>query len=348
MTMLFYDHEVFYNNDEVIDHLYRLVFDIPSKLDPDLVLGPCDSLMNAIDDIFGVSTVLHVTSSDQSEQVECSVEIYGDNEKSIEQAKHVYHDIINDALRNQTTSIEDVYILADHIKHDADPINETEENTPKDILTTARGKVIRPKTAGQIRYVNSIKDNTITFGVGPAGTGKTYLAMSMAVSALRRKEVSRIVLTRPVVEAGESLGYLPGTLEEKFNPYVRPLYDALYDMVGSQKADEYISKGVIEIAPLAFMRGRTLNDAFVILDEAQNTTPDQMKMFLTRLGFNSKFVITGDVSQRDISSTNGLESAEKVLSDVDDISFVKLGRNDIVRHSLVARIVDAYDSYNEM
>lgn len=348
MTMLYYDHELFYADGEVIDHLYRLVVDIPSKLDPDMVLGPCDSLMNAINDIFGVSTVLHVACSDKTEQVECSVEIYGDNEASIEQAKHVYHSIINDALRNQTTSIEDVYILADHIKHDAEPINETEENTPKDILTTARGKIIRPKTAGQIRYVNSIKDNTITFGVGPAGTGKTYLAMSMAVSALRWKEVSRIVLTRPVVEAGESLGYLPGTLEEKLNPYVRPLYDALYDMVGSQKADEYISKGVIEIAPLAFMRGRTLNDAFVILDEAQNTTPDQMKMFLTRLGFNSKFVITGDVSQRDISSTNGLESAKKVLSDVDDISFVKLGRNDIVRHSLVARIVDAYDSYNEM
>lgn len=346
--MLHYDHEMLYNNDEVIDDLYRLDVDIPSKLDPDLVLGPCDSLMKAIDDIFGVSTFLHVASSDQSEQVEFSVVIYGDNEKSIEQVGRVYHDIINNALRNKTTYIEDVYILADHIKHDADPINETEENTPKDILTTARGKVVRPKTAGQIRYVNSIKDNTITFGIGPAGTGKTYLAMSMAVSALRWKEVSRIVLTRPVVEAGESLGYLPGTLEEKLNPYVRPLYDALYDMVGSQKADEYISKGVVEIAPLAFMRGRTLNDAFVILDEAQNTTPDQMKMFLTRLGFNSKFVITGDVSQRDISSMNGLESAEKVLSDVDDISFVKLGRNDIVRHSLVARIVDAYDSYNEM
>lgn len=348
MPMLFYDHEVFYNNDEAICHIYRTVVEIPGKLDPDVVLGPCDSLMNVIDDIFGVSTVLHVDCSEQSEQVECSVEIYGDDEKSVERAKRVYHNVINDALRNQTTSIEDVYILADHIKHDAESINETEENTPKDILTTARGKVIRPKTAGQIRYVNSIKSNTITFGLGPAGTGKTYLAMSMAVSALRWKAVSRIVLTRPVVEAGESLGYLPGTLEEKLNPYVRPLYDALYDMVGSQKADEYISKGVVEIAPLAFMRGRTLNDAFVILDEAQNTTPDQMKMFLTRLGFNSKFVITGDVSQRDISSTNGLESAEKVLSGVDDISFVKLGRNDIVRHSLVARIVDAYDSYNEM
>lgn len=351
MRTLFYDHEVFYDSgdsDKAIDHIYRMVVEIPSKLDPDMVLGPCDSLMKTIDDIFGVSTVLHVDYSDQSEQVESSVEIYGDDEKSVEQAKHVYYDIINDALRNQSTSIEDVHILADHIKHDADPMNETEESTPKDILTTARGKIIRPKTVGQIHYVNSIENNTITFGVGPAGTGKTYLAMSMAVSALRWKEVSRIVLTRPVVEAGESLGYLPGTLEEKLNPYVRPLYDALYDMVGSQKADEYISKGIIEIAPLAFMRGRTLNDAFVILDEAQNTTPVQMKMFLTRLGFNSKFVVTGDVSQRDISSMNGLESAEKVLSGVDDISFVKLGRNDIVRHSLVARIVDAYNSFSKL
>jgi len=184
----------------------------------------------------------------------------------------------------------------------------------------------------------------MTFGIGPAGTGKTYLAMAMAIAALKRREVGRIVLARPVVEAGESLGFLPGTLQEKLDPYIRPLYDALFDMMDMEKGNALIEQGVIEIAPLAFMRGRTMNDAFVILDEAQNTTPDQMKMFLTRLGFSSKFVITGDVTQRDLLGENGLESARRVLSGLDDISFVDLNRNDIVRHSLVARIVDAYDA----
>ena len=180
--------------------------------------------------------------------------------------------------------------------------------------------------------------------MGPAGTGKTYLAMAMAVAALKRKEVARIVLVRPVVEAGESLGYLPGTLQEKLDPYIRPLYDALFDMTDMERGNALIEQGIIEIAPLAFMRGRTMNNAFVILDEAQNTTPDQMKMFLTRLGFSSKFVITGDVTQRDLLGVNGLDVARRVLDGIDDIAFVDLGRNDIVRHSLVARIVDAYEA----
>ena len=211
-----------------------------------------------------------------------------------------------------------------------------------DVLLSFRGRSIRPKTAGQSAYVEAIRKNTITFGLGPAGTGKTYLAMAMAIAALRRRDVARIVLTRPVVEAGESLGFLPGTLKEKLDPYVRPLYDALFDMCDRDRGNALLEQGVIEIAPLAFMRGRTLNDAFVILDEAQNTTPEQMKMFLTRLGYASKFVVTGDVSQRDLRGTSGVVSARRVLEGLDDIAFVDLDAADVVRHTLVARIVDAY------
>ena len=217
-----------------------------------------------------------------------------------------------------------------------------------DILLTYRGKAIRPKTAGQKRYIDAIRANTITFCLGPAGTGKTYLAMAMAVAALKRHEVGRIVLTRPVVEAGESLGFLPGTLQEKIDPYVRPLFDALFDMTDMERAGELIDRGIIEIAPLAYMRGRTLNDAFVVLDEAQNTTPEQMKMFLTRLGFNAKFIITGDASQRDLmGKRGGLTDIEEILGDVDDVAFIHLDRADVVRHALVGRIVEAYDAFEE-
>ncbi len=210
-------------------------------------------------------------------------------------------------------------------------------------LLAHRGRTIRAKTPGQRRYIEAIERSTITFCLGPAGTGKTYLAMAAAVAALKRRDVSRIVLTRPVVEAGESLGFLPGTLEEKVDPYVRPLHDALLDMMEPERVAELIERGVIEIAPLAYMRGRTLNDAFVILDEAQNTTPAQMKMFLTRLGFNARFVITGDATQRDLTGPDGLAQATRVLAEVDDIAFVRLERTDVVRHRLVGRIVDAYE-----
>lgn len=228
----------------------------------------------------------------------------------------------------------------------------TAEFTPsmlrEDILLTYRGRAIRPKTAGQKHYVDAIRKNTITFGIGPAGTGKTYLAMAMAVAALKRKEVGRIILTRPVVEAGENLGFLPGSLNEKVDPYIRPLYDALFDMTDMERAQQLIESNVIEIAPLAFMRGRTLNDSFVILDEAQNTTPEQMKMFLTRLGFNSKFIITGDTTQRDLPGRRGgLTDIEGILAGVDDIAFIHLNRADVVRHALVGRIVEAYDAYEE-
>ena len=215
-----------------------------------------------------------------------------------------------------------------------------------DVLLTHRGRSVRARTSGQQRYLEAIQRHTITFCLGPAGTGKTYLAMAVAVAALRRREIGRIVLTRPVVEAGENLGFLPGTLEEKVDPYVRPLLDALYDLVDAEKANDYIDKGQIEIAPLAYMRGRTLNDAFVILDEAQNTTPEQMKMFLTRLGFNSKFIVTGDASQRDLPGKRaGLTDIEHILGGVDDIAFIHLGSTDVVRHSLVGKIVEAYEAY---
>lgn len=236
---------------------------------------------------------------------------------------------------------------AEYIRH-AIELLKTAEFSPRalreDILLTYRGRAIRPKTSGQKKYVDAIRDNTVTFGIGPAGTGKTYLAMAMAVASLKRKEVGRIILTRPIVEAGESLGYLPGTLIEKVDPYIRPLYDALFDMTDMERANQLIESGVIEIAPLAFMRGRTLNDSFIILDEAQNTTPEQMKMFLTRLGFGSKMVITGDVTQLDLpQGISGLKQVRSILDGLDNIEFCDFTGKDIVRHSLVAAIVSAYD-----
>ena len=215
------------------------------------------------------------------------------------------------------------------------------------VITFAAGVPVRAKTAGQVAYVNAIESHTITFGIGPAGTGKTYLAVAKAVRAFQDKQIRRIILTRPAVEAGENLGFLPGTLEEKVDPYVRPLYDALFDMMDAERVHELVERGVIEIAPLAYMRGRTLNDAFVILDEAQNTTPEQMKMFLTRLGFNSKFVITGDATQRDLpGKRGGLTDVASILSGVEGIAFVELERADVVRHSLVGKIVEAYEAFD--
>ena len=215
----------------------------------------------------------------------------------------------------------------------------------EDIVHTYRGKAIRPKTAGQKHFIDAIRAHTITFGLGPAGTGKTYLTCAMAVAALERKEVGRIVLTRPIVEAGESLGFLPGTMMEKVDPYIRPLYDAIFAMMDAQRASRYLDDGTIEITPLAFMRGRTFDDSFVILDEAQNTTPEQMKMFLTRLGFGSKMVVTGDESQSDAPrGATGLASVRKTLAGIEDIAFVELSGKDVVRHSLVQRIVAAYEN----
>ncbi len=213
-----------------------------------------------------------------------------------------------------------------------------------EVVRGAKGKTIRPSTAGQKRYTDAIDENIITFGVGPAGTGKSYLAVAQAVQALHRRQVNRIVLTRPAVEAGENLGFLPGDLMAKVDPYLRPLYDALYDMLGADGAQRLVANGTIEVAPLAFMRGRTLNDSFIILDEAQNTTPEQMKMFLTRIGFNSKAVVTGDVTQIDLNGKrSGMLDIERILSGVEGISFVFLGAKDVVRHRIVADIVAAYE-----
>jgi phosphate starvation-inducible PhoH-like protein len=215
-------------------------------------------------------------------------------------------------------------------------------------IVSNRGRTIRPKTANQKRYVDAIEDNTITFGIGPAGTGKTYLAMAKAVAALQAKKVNRIVLTRPAVEAGESLGFLPGTLSEKIDPYLRPLFDALHDMIDVDSIPRLIQTGVIEVAPLAYMRGRTLNDSFIILDEAQNTTPEQMKMFLTRLGFGSKMVVTGDVTQIDLpnGAKSGLRVITDILQDIDDIAFMELTAEDVVRHRLIGDIVKAYEKFD--
>jgi phosphate starvation-inducible PhoH-like protein len=243
-------------------------------------------------------------------------------------------------------------LTADAVRRIVGMLEEGTVERPADVLTlnilSRRGRTIRPKTLGQKRYVDAIDEHTITFGIGPAGTGKTYLAMAKAVAALQAKQVNRIILTRPAVEAGERLGFLPGTLYEKIDPYLRPLYDALHDMLDPESIPRLMQAGTIEVAPLAYMRGRTLNDAFIILDEAQNTTPEQMKMFLTRLGFGSKIVVTGDVTQVDLpgGTMSGLKVVRDILEGVEDVHFAQLGSSDVVRHKLVSDIVDAYARYD--
>lgn len=301
---------------------------IPDSLDLTRLMGPADSLLRRIE----ASTDASITV--RGNQVGITGEAAEAN-----RIVAVFSRLIQLVSRGDAPSVADVDLLLQQSRAGLAP----EAQLPDEILLTYRGRALRPKTAGQRRYVEAVRSNTLTFALGPAGTGKTYLAMAMAVAALKRHEVGRIVLCRPVVEAGESLGYLPGTLQEKLDPYVRPLYDALFDMTDMEKGNALIEQGIIEIAPLAYMRGRTLNDAFVILDEAQNTTPEQMKMFLTRLGFRSRFVVTGDSSQRDLNGPSGLITARRALEGTEDIAFVELGRADIVRHPLVARIVEAYE-----
>jgi phosphate starvation-inducible PhoH-like protein len=260
-------------------------------------------------------------------------------------ARSLVDELLTMARRGQGLDPADVSSASGILRSDGGP-------RPSEVLGEAilssRGKTIRPKTLGQKAYVDAIEENTIVFGIGPAGTGKTYLAMAKAVQALQRKEVNRIILTRPAVEAGERLGFLPGTLTDKIDPYLRPLYDALNEMLDPDIVPKLMASGTIEVAPLAYMRGRTLNDSFVVLDEAQNTTPEQMKMFLTRLGFGTRMVVTGDITQVDLpTGSSGLRLVTRVLSDIDDIHFSYLTSADVVRHTLVGRIVDAYSEYDE-
>ena len=304
---------------------------VPSTVNPIEVCGVNDANLRAIERGFP----------------QASITVHGDTisiagaSSDVQALMSLFTDLFRAVRSGETPTVESVEATIGLLRTDAFSPAALRD----DILLTYRGRAIRPKTTGQKRYVDAIRSHTITFGLGPAGTGKTYLAMAMAVAALKRKEVGRIVLTRPVVEAGESLGFLPGTLEEKVDPYVRPLYDALFDMTDPERGGELVKSGVIEIAPLAFMRGRTLNDAFVILDEAQNTTSEQMKMFLTRLGFGSRFVITGDFTQTDLPrGRSSLEGLRQMLGGIDDIAFVDLSPADIVRHSLVAKIVAAYEA----
>lgn len=267
--------------------------------------------------------------------------VYGSDE-DLETAKAVLRHLISRAKSGQKVTTQDVRYAVRSVREG----NELTEYGDT-ILVNVRGRPIGPRTQGQKEYVKAIKENPLVFGIGPAGTGKTYIAVAMAVAAFKKKEVDRIILTRPAVEAGERLGFLPGDVQEKVNPYLRPLYDALFDVLGLETFQKYMEKGLIEVAPLAYMRGRTLESAFVILDEAQNTTPEQMKMFLTRMGLNSKAVVTGDVTQIDLpkGTYSGLEQVRIVLRDVPGISIVYLSDRDVVRHELVSRIIRAYEKY---
>ena len=298
------------------------------------IFGSHDSYIRRIEDD------LHVMIVDRDGTVKISGE-----QHAVMKASHVVRELI--ALSERGNELEE-----QSVNYAIEMENESSEDILLEIDSdcichTISGKPIKPKTLGQKQYVDAIRDHMIVFGIGPAGTGKTYLAMAMAITAFKNNEVSRIILTRPAIEAGEKLGFLPGDLQSKVDPYLRPLYDALYQIMGAESFTKNMEKGLIEVAPLAYMRGRTLDNAYIILDEAQNTTPAQMKMFLTRIGFGSKVVVTGDASQKDLApdTKSGLDIAMRVLSKIDDIAFCKLSSKDVVRHPLVQKIVRAYDDF---
>lgn len=295
-------------------------------------------------DIFAkkIERALHVTLIARNGKVK----VLGE-EKNVERAQQVLSQLTELSRRGNTIQEQNVdYALSLTMEDRAEDILTIDKDL---ICHTLQGKPIKPKTLGQKKYVDAIREKMITFGLGPAGTGKTYLAMAMAITAFKRNEVGRIILTRPAIEAGEKLGFLPGDLQSKIDPYLRPLYDALYQIMGAESFIKNSEKGLIEVAPLAYMRGRTLDNAFIILDEAQNTTPAQMKMFLTRIGFGSKVVITGDSTQKDLPAgqTSGLDVAVSVVKNLEDISICRLTSRDVVRHPLVQRIVKAYEEYEQ-
>ena len=295
-------------------------------------------------DIFAkkIERALHVTLIARNGKVK----VLGE-EKNVERAQQVLSQLTELSRRGNTIQEQNVdYALSLTMEDSAEDILTIDKDL---ICHTLQGKPIKPKTLGQKKYVDAIREKMITFGLGPAGTGKTYLAMAMAITAFKRNEVGRIILTRPAIEAGEKLGFLPGDLQSKIDPYLRPLYDALYQIMGAESFIKNSEKGLIEVAPLAYMRGRTLDNAFIILDEAQNSTPAQMKMFLTRIGFGSKVVITGDSTQKDLPAgqTSGLDVAVSVVKNLEDISICRLTSRDVVRHPLVQRIVKAYEEYEQ-
>jgi phosphate starvation-inducible PhoH-like protein len=301
------------------------------------LFGNFDENINVVEDAFNVKII--------SRDNEIRVVGYSD---AVYKAQTVLQRLISLAAQGDTITKQNVSYLVQLA--DENQLDRVKDFRADCICVTARGKQIKSKTHGQKMYVDAMKNNDVVFGIGPAGTGKTFLAVAMAVTAFRNKEVNRIVLTRPAVEAGEKLGFLPGDLQHKVDPYLRPLYDALYEMMGFETYHKYLEKGMIEVAPLAYMRGRTLDDSFIILDEAQNTTPEQMKMFLTRIGFGSKAVINGDVTQVDLpgDKKSGLKEVIKVLKDIKGISFVYLSDRDVVRHELVQRIIQAYERYDKV
>ena len=306
------------------------------KIEQVLILfGNADQNAKIIEEHFGVHLVCRGTE----------VKITGESE-AVSKAQRTVDTLLAMIAKDGTLSEQNVRYVITLVEQGSEQSMVQMNNSC--IAVTVKGKPVKPKTLGQKKYTDAIQNNTITFGIGPAGTGKTYLAVAMAVRAFRDEQVSRIILTRPAVEAGEKLGFLPGDLQDKVDPYLRPLYDAMFDMMGPENFQRNMEKGCIEVAPLAYMRGRTLDDSFIILDEAQNTTPEQMKMFLTRLGFNSKAIVTGDVTQIDLPNAgrSGLIEAVKVLKNIDDIAIMRLTEKDVVRHKLVQNIITAYERYH--
>jgi phosphate starvation-inducible PhoH-like protein len=313
----------------------RTLITVPNAISMVAVVGPHDDNLRVIEAAFP-SVNITVRGNEitlRGPHIDCA------------RLENLFNEMMVVIRSGNLLNVDAVNRAIEMLEHE--PVDHPAEVMSLNIVSN-RGRTIRPKTANQKRYVDAIDEHTITFGIGPAGTGKTYLAMAMAVAALQAKKVNKIVLTRPAVEAGESLGFLPGTLSEKIDPYLRPLFDALHDMIDIDSIPRLMQSGIIEVAPLAYMRGRTLNDAFIILDEAQNTTPEQMKMFLTRLGFGSKMVVTGDVTQIDLPNgqNSGLKIVRDILKEIDDIAFLELTAEDVVRHRLIGEIVKAYDKFD--